>query len=224
MKRSYAAITAIGLIVLLTVGVIVVLQPTGLNPNNLSWTIDVGDTYEFFIRVRGESYGGSFTTPQVVPLNGTIISVTVTYLPTFETVRDAESFSSEIIFRNKVNCKFANGTALDEWANTTFCRMISVCLLPIGAWSSLDRLFPDETPSGWNPGEYAIATMLYDTWFFIGYKWWGSIDDSGGWDGETSLSTGIPFDILLYYNHGMDGQLTIELTLVGLVLSIMQPS
>lgn len=214
MKRSYAAITAVGLIVLITVGVIVVLQPASLNPTDLSWAIDVDDTYEFFIRVRGELYVGSYTTPQVVPLNGTIISVTVTYLPTFETVRDAESFSSEIILTNKVNCTFTNGTALDEWANTIFCRMISVCLLPIGAWSSLDRIFSDDTPSGWRPSEYAIATVLHDDWFFIGYKWWGTIDDSGGWDGETSLSNGIPFDILLYYSHGMDGQLTMELTLV----------
>jgi hypothetical protein len=214
LKRSYMVITTIGLIVLLAVGVIVVLQPTTLNHNDLSWGIDVGDTYEFFIRVRGDSWFWSFTYPQVVPLNGTIISVTVTYLPTFETVRDAESFSSAIIFRNKVNCTFTNGTALDEWVNTTFCRMISVCLLPIGAWSSLDRIFPDDIPSGWRPGEYAIATVLYDTWFFIGYKWWGSIDSSGGWDGETYLSNGTPFDILWYYNHGMDEQLTMELTLV----------
>jgi len=215
MKRSHAVVIAVCLIGIVTVGVIIVLQPMVLNTNDLSWAIDVGNTYEFDISAWGESYGGSFKSSQVLPLNGTSITVTVTYLPAFDNVNDAESFSSEIIFRNKVNCSFTNGTALDEWANTTFCRMISGCLLPIGAWSSLDRLFPDDTPGGWNPGEYAVATILYNTWFFIEYKWWGSIDDSGGWSGDVSLSTGTPLSIVWYYNHGLEEPLTIELTLVG---------
>jgi hypothetical protein len=214
MKRNHAAAVAVCLVGIFTVGVIYILQPESLNISDLSWGVEVGDTYEFDIRAWGESYSGSFTSPQVHPLNDTSITVTVTYLPTFDTVKDAESFSSEIIFRNKINCSFTNGTALDEWVNTIFCEMISGCILPIGAWSSLDRLFPDDTPSGWNPGEDAIATILYNNWFFIEYKWWGLVDQSGGWNGDISLSTGAPFGIVWYYNHGLDEPLTIELTLV----------
>jgi len=209
MKRKHAA--AICVIVVITVGVIYILLPTPLNFSDLSWEVEVGDTFKFDISAWGESYGGSFTPTQVLPLNDTSITVSVTFLPTFDAVNNADTFSSEIIFRNKINCTFTNGTALDEWINTIFCEIISGCILPTGAWSSIDSLFPDDTPS-WEPGEDAIATILYDTWFFIEYKLYGSIDDTRGWSGDISLSTGAPYVIVWYYAHGPYEPLTIQLT------------
>ena len=211
MKRNQVAAVSVCLIGIITVGVIYILQPAPLNISDLSWGVEVNDTYTFDIGTWGESYGGTYTSSQVHPLNGTSITVIVTYLPAFDAVHDAESFSSEIIFRNKVTCTFVNGTALDEWANTTLCRVISGSILPIGDWSSLDQLFPGDTPSSWNPGEDAIATVLFNTRFLIEYKWWGSIDGFGGWRGNVTLSTGAPSSIVWYYSHGLTGPLTIEL-------------
>jgi len=206
------AAAAAGLIGIVAVGVIIVLLPVPMNLNDLSWDVEVGNTFQYNARAGGYSYLGSINSGHVVPLNGTSITVTVVNLPSFEAIYDAASFASEVIYMNKVNCSFTNGTALDQWQNTTLCEMISGCIFPVGDWSTMDTLFPDDTP-GFTPNGEFLVTILYDDWFVIEYGWWGTFDGGGHWTGNVSLSTGVPSSILWSYFHGVDTLLYIELTL-----------
>jgi hypothetical protein len=206
------AIVAIGLICVVTVGVIVVLLPAPDFTDEFSWDVEVGDTFRFDISAWGDSYMGYVEYWQIAHLNDTSITVTVIDLPSFGAVHSAQTFASEIIFKNKVNCSFTNGTALDAWSNTTLCESISGCILPVGSWSTIDGLFPNETP-GFTPNGEFLATNLYDDWLIIDYVWYGTFDAVGGWTGNISLSTGIPLSILWRYQHGVE-PLYIELTLV----------
>lgn len=213
MKRAYTAPVALGLICIIAVGAIIVLLPRPIIFDDLSWGVDVDDTFQFDVRAWGEALLGSIPISLVVPLNDTSITATVVNLPIFNLIHNAATFRSEIIFKNKVNCYFTNGTALYEWANTTLCEMISWCILPIGDWLTLDTLFPDGRPTYTPGGEY-LTTRLYDDLFIIKYGWWGSIDDGGSWTGNISLSTGVPSGILWTYYHGPGIPLYIELTIV----------
>jgi hypothetical protein len=213
MKRIHAAAIALGLMCIIVVGVIIVVQPAPMNFNDLSWGVGVGESFQYEIRAWGYSDFGSVSIGQVVPLNSTSITVTVTDLPTFDTVHSTDAFASEVIFKNKVNCSFINGTALSEWANITLSKMLSGSILPIGNWSVLEALFPDTTPD-FTPNGESIVTIFYDTWFVIKYVWYGSFDDGGSWTGYVSQSTGVPANILWSYHHGVDTSLQIELTLV----------
>jgi hypothetical protein len=201
------------LICIVTIGVVIILLPKPMNLSDLSWDVEAGNTFQYDIRAWGYSQYGAVISGQVVPLNGTSITVTVVILPSFEAIHDAESFASEVIFRNKVTCTFTNGTALNQWENTTLCEMVSGCILPIGDWSTMNTLFPDDNP-GFTPNGEFLTTILYDDWFIIEYGWWGTFDVGGHWTGNVSLSTGIPSSILWSYFHGVDTLLYIELTLV----------
>ena len=149
-------------------------------------------------------------------MRGTYIAVDLSILiPSLDAVYDAASFASEVIYVNKVSCSFTNGTEPDEWTNATLCDMISGCILPIGDWLALGKLFPDNSPS-FTPNAKFIVTTFNDELFTIEYDWWGSIDDGGGWSGSVSLNTGVPDSIIWTYSHGVD-------TLLLIVLKISQP-
>ncbi len=213
MKRAYRAPVALGLICIFAVGAIIVFLSGPYYVNNFSWGVDIDDTFQFDVRAWGEAYLGGIHYSNVIPLNGTSITVTVVNLPAFNLIHNPATFRSEVIFKNKVDCYFTNGTALYEWANITLSEIISGCILPIGAWLTLDTLFPDDPP-GYTPnGEY-LTTQLYDDWFIIKYGWWGFVDSGGSWTGNISLSTGVPSSILWTYYHGPGIPLYIELTLV----------
>ena len=213
MKRAYAAPVALGLICLVAVGAIIVFLPGPLDLEELSWCVEVGDTLRYDVRAWGEALLGSVPTSLVHPLNDTSINATVVNLPTFDLIHNAATFRSGVIFKNKVNVFFTNGTALYEWANTTLCEVISGCILPIGDWLTLDSLFPDDPP-GFASAEDYLTTRLHDDLFIIKYGWWGNIDDGGSWTGNISLSTGVPSSMLWMYYHGPGTPLYIELTLV----------
>ncbi len=218
MKRIYAVAVAVCLIGVVTVGVIYFLLPTPVDLSDLSWGVAVGHTYQYDILASGYSSLGSISSEQVLPLNGTSIIATVNNLPSLDAVYNAASFSSEIIHVNKVSCSFANGTEPDEWANATLSDMVSGCILPVVDWSTLDTLFPDDSP-GFTPNGDFIVTIFYDDMFTIEYGWWGPVDNGGGWSGSVSLSTGVPVSIVWTYRHGVDTLLLIQLTIVGSVVA-----
>ncbi len=213
MKRAYTAPVALSLICIVAVGAIIVLLPGPFDFDDISWSVEVGDTLQYDIRAWGEAWGGSISSSLVVALNDTSITVTVVNLPAFNSIHNAGAFRSKVIFMNKVNCSFTDGTALSEWANTTLCETISGCIFPIGAWLTMDELFPDDPPN-YRPTEDYLVTILNDDEFFIKYGWWGAVDSGGSWSGNISLSTGVPSSILWSYYHGPSIPLYIELTLV----------
>jgi hypothetical protein len=214
MKRIYAVAVAVCLIGVATIGVFYFLQPTYVDLSGLSWGVAVGHTYQYDILASGYSSLGGISSDQVLPLNGTSIIATVNNLPSLDAVYDASSFASEIIYVSKVSCSFVNGTKPDEWVNATLSDMVSGCILPIGEWSTLDTLFPDNSP-GFTPNGEFITTTFHDSMFTIEYSWWGFVDDGGGWSGSVSLSTGVPVSIVWTYRHGVDTLLSIILTIVG---------
>jgi hypothetical protein len=216
MKRIYVAAVAVCLTGVIVVGVVYFLQPTPVDLSHLSWGVAVGHTYQYDILASSYSSLGGISSEQVLPLNGTSIIATVNNLPSLDVVYDAASFASEIIYVSKVSCSFINGTEPDEWANATLSDMVSGCILPIGDWSALDTLFPDDSPGFIPSGEF-IATTFDDGIFTIEYGWWGPVDDGGGWSGSVSLSTGVPASIVWTYRHGVDTLLIIQLTIVGSV-------
>jgi hypothetical protein len=179
-----------------------------------SWGVEIGDILQFDIRAWGESWSGSISYTLVVPLNGTSISAKVIDLPSFSLIPNFKDFASSIIFKNKVNCTYSDGSALYQWANITLTDIISASILPVNMLSVLDTFYPDEHPF-LLPGEDCITTQLYDDWFIIRYDWQTSLDAHGSWTGNISLSTGIPSMIFWTYGHGPEIPNCIELTLVS---------
>lgn len=212
MKRVFVVGAVLGIICIVSVGLIVSFQFVSLD--DLYWHIDINDTLQFEIKSWGNSSLGALSPREVneiLNLNGSIILARVTSLPLLEGLLDSNGFLDHIVLVTKVTCTFLNGTEFPNEIETILCSTISGCILPLGSWSAIESLFPQDVPS-WRPNEEHLATRLSDDHFNIEWVWFGTFDSSGGWFGNVSLTTGIPNQILWRYTHS--STVFIELTLI----------
>ena len=212
MKPMVQVVSVIGLIILIVGGFLIIMQPIPPSFTELYWEVEVGDTLQYEIRNWGVYNPLQQAYLDVYLMNNTSILATITVLPSISEISNIQSFTSDLIHKIKVNCAFTNGSQLNDTQNSTLCSIISGCILPLGAWSMIDSLFPDEL-GGWSPGSKYDSAKLFEDHFTISYMWCGSIDASGGWSGNVSLTTGVPFSIRWSYNHG-GSSIGIQLSLI----------
>ena len=213
MKKVKRAPAAIGLICLIALGTFIAFMPVYFGLSRLYWGVSIGDTYQYDVLAGGITLGGYYGAFWIELLNDMSIIAEVVNLPTFDLVHNSTSFSDRIIFTNKVNCSYTNGTVINEVANAILTETISGCFLPLGAWLTLDYLYRNDEPS-YDPGGEHLITILRDDHFFIKYVWWGLYDSGGRWSANVSLSTGVPLSIHWSYYHGAEPPIYIDLTLV----------
>ncbi|UCE10262.1 MAG: hypothetical protein JSW61_15025 [Candidatus Thorarchaeota archaeon] len=211
MKRVYKVGAVFGVICVVSVGLLVSLQFVALDDFN--WHVEIDDTFQFEFESWGNSSLGALSpleVREILNLNGTIILARVTNLPPLVGPIDSSKFLDRILLETKINCTFVNGTYLMQEIETILCSAISGCILPLGSWSVIESLFPQDVPS-WRPNEEHIATRLFEDHLHIEWVWFGSFDSSGGWSGNVSLTTGTPNQVMWRYTHS--GTVFIELTL-----------
>ncbi len=209
MKRLHKSILAV-IIIGFIIGGIFIIEPFGLTLAGFYWNVDIGESYQYTVEVEGdENYGSYWFEDDILPFNGTTLNVTVSYLPTLGNVFTKSQFTNNIINSVKVNVTFSNGTALTVWGNETLIPAISGCILPCGAWTTIDFLYPD-TLAGL--GLTSRATILHEDYFEIAYQRLG-MDDNRGWRGHVSLTTGVPSSIVWHYSH-MYSTIYVRMTLV----------
>ncbi len=202
MKRQYVILLSVVLIAMVAVGVYIMLAPPEDQAEpitNLEWGVQIGDSYQYKIRTFGATYGGLYSTTDILQLNGSIINATITALPSLETITDL-SFPVQVIQFSKMNCTFANGTSLSPLMELIVCEGLSGCTLPIGNWSAIAELYADTAlGSGSEPEQY--GTYLEDEYLTLYYMWFGDYDDNGGWWGDSLFSSGAPLNALWFYEH-----------------------
>jgi hypothetical protein len=179
---------------------IVVLQTRDQPFPDLSWGVDARTVYQFQVSTWGNALGGGIPVLEILSLSGSIINVTVTCLPILSGL-SVVSFLENVVELEKVNCTYSDGILLPSFSTTQIVAALSGCLLPNGSGALPDSLLPDETP-GWTPEAEFYASSGHTDYFRMMYVWFGGVDDEGGWTGNSSLVTGVPYEVLWWYSHG----------------------
>ncbi len=130
------------------------------------------------------------------PLNNTRIITTVSCLPDLPGLTDANSFATDVIIQTKTEVSLENGTELSERYDDALVSLISLTLLPVGDWSLIDSLYEDEDPEPPFMKTWYIAKQ-HTSSFEIGYTSYGP-DYASGWNGNLSLTTGLPYSANLW--------------------------
>lgn len=182
--------------------VALMLSVSSPEPIRFQWGVDIGDDFYFDIEVEGSMNNESNPVP-FMTFSGTRIHVVITTLPNVSSL-DSEEGLVEVVSSQKVLCTFADGTEFADdnsegfysYSSTTISEMISRALLPVGGWSFIDDLFPDNLASDVTHG--ADSDTFY-SWidqdaFFFGYRNW-YIDFGHGWDTSLDKDTGFPISI-----------------------------
>jgi hypothetical protein len=182
------------------------------------WVISVGDTYQFDLQSWGEYNYGDYSNLEIdelISLYGTVINITITYLPTLDFIINKTTFENEIVDVRKVSCIFSNGTELPTTWSDVISETISGCIIPVGNWSILDAFHPtwDQVYDELYLRNYDYFSELFDESFQFGL--FIPEDEGGGhevWVGSISLDIGFPSTVSWSYDH-MYGPIEFELTL-----------
>jgi len=180
--------------------------------------VAVDDGYQFEIESWGEYNWGNYNdtkVDQLLSLNGTVINVTITSLPTLDFPIVKPSFIDKIVVIQKVSCIFSNGSEMPTIWLEVMSKSISGCIIPVGSWQTLDAYCPTykqivDTPFS---REEPYFSELRSESFLFGKIRWG-MDDCERWNGTISLDTGFPSLISWRYYHGY-GPLAFELKLIS---------
>lgn len=220
MNREKQLIIAIVISAAVLVGILVI--PPLLFPEFAEfqgeWVIAVDDTYQFSIESWGEYNYGNYNesaTDWLLSLNGTVINVTITYLPTLDFPVIKTSFENKIVIVQKVSCIFSNGSEIPTTWLELMTESISGCILPVGSWQTLDAYYPTYKQLADAPfsSEGPYFSELRSESFQFGKSKWG-LDDTERWNGTISLDTGFPSLISWRYIH-MIGPIAFELKLIA---------
>ena len=169
---------------------------------NLEWDVSEGNSFTYQIT----SY------ERDANLNGSLLTATITQLPTLPIIISANTFVTDVIEISKVNCTFQNGSLLPGSCQFFYNNILSHCILPIGDWSLIEWLYPDpESRSYGSLGtQSTYISKRYDDYFHLGYIGI-DFDSSRGWNAEISLDSGIPTNIK-YWRYGIPYSDNITIT------------
>ena len=166
----------------------------------LEWGVEVGDTFQFEVKTYGSTQGGLYYTEEIHTLNGTFIEVTIDELPSLDNIIAPWDLMQDVVLFSKVSSTFVNDSSIVVLLENILSEGISGCTLPIGNWETIASFYPY---SGFKSGTSfeELASILYEDYLFLKYKWYGPYDDGGGWRGNSSLITGIPLNVIWRYTH-----------------------
>ncbi|MFW9787573.1 MAG: hypothetical protein ACFFE2_02370 [Candidatus Thorarchaeota archaeon] len=163
-----------------------------------SWSIEEGDQFMYDVSVTGiTTTGTTDLPPPFVEMNNTRIHVEVMSLPNVSIVFYSDSFIDNIVDYEKTSSQFANGTTIPLEFRYGINSHISRCLLPIGGWSHLDNLFPNQIRLSHIEHETYLSVHLR-TSFFFGYSSNDSYDVHK-WQAIIDVTTGIPMIVWFYF-------------------------
>lgn len=195
------------------VGVIVISLLPPMVFSSFDWGVEVGDTMTFKVIATGMPtfYGGAHF-PSWIHLNNTIIIANVTYLPALGSFYTSHTFTTDVVNKTKVTCRFQNGTVI-QGRDSIVMNLISMSLLPANSWNDLDSLFLDDYIRGgsFSSIEYTWVSRFEEGDFFFGHQ--GHFPEGKtGWKTLVNMTTGIPFVIENYdHIHGGWDNLRLDL-------------
>lgn len=156
-----------------------------------SWGIEVGDEFVYDVSVTGNS---STTTqvrpPPLEPMNNTRIIVEIISLPNLTLYYYGASFIQEVVEHPKTSCRFEDGSDIPAEYYYAMNSHASGYILPTGAWSHLDSLFPNQVNQAITNQELYISVSGGNS-FFFGY-WLNETSNTSEWHGILDLTTGVP--------------------------------
>ena len=197
MEYRMDLMTAIVLTIILSLAVVGVTEDVRQRMQ-FTWNINEGDYYIFKVSVFGYSKQNSVNVP--LPqrlLNRTRLLVTIVSLPEIPHFINGKLFSENIIECIKTRTTYENGDLIPYALYYETNSLSSRCLLPVGSWSFLDSLYPNDVkPQDNTTIESYIGIQLPDS-FYIGYSSFGE-NQSSGWFGKISKDSGIPQNMTLW--------------------------
>lgn len=156
-----------------------------------SWAIEEGDVFIFDVSVTGvRTTGTTSLPPPLASMNNTRISVEIISLPNATIIFYASNFIENIVEHLKTSSTFANGTSIPAEDYFVINTHISGSMLPIGGWSHLDALFPNEIDRPIMEHESYLSARLRNS-FYFGYSLNETYNQSE-WHGIIDLNTGVP--------------------------------
>jgi hypothetical protein len=218
-RKRGLAILLVGLLVVTMAFAVYILEfGSKVDSSRLRWGVSEGVQYVYVVNVSGFNMTGTYNDSvecplSFAPLNNTRIITTVSYLPDLPGLTDANSFATDVIVQTKNEVNFENGTELSERYDEALVSLISLTLLPIGDWSLIDSLYQDENPEPPFMKTWYIAKQ-HTSSFKIGYMSYGP-DYASGWNGNLSLTTGLPNSANLHAWNAVESfSWTLKITLL----------
>jgi hypothetical protein len=159
-----------------------------------SWAIDVGDEFLYDVTVVGNrTTTTSVLPPPFEPMNNTQIVVEITSLPNLTLMYYSRLFVQEVVNYPKTSSQFEDGSPIPPEFYNTINSHMSMSMLPIGAWTHLDSLFPDQTNI--ELSDYESFISRFDNGFFFFGHWENQTrprPEVNEWHGIYDVNTGIP--------------------------------
>jgi hypothetical protein len=198
-RQRILAVVILTLVITLSVGFVTEYARQSIT---FFWAIDEGDEFIFDVMVKGNTTTGSTVLPPLfAEMNNTRISLEIFSLPNVSVIFYGESFIENVVEHLKISSSFMNGSAIPTEYRFTINTHVSNCFLPIGGWSHLDSLFPNEVDRTINESESYLSAHQRSS-FFFGYSSIAAYD-SHEWHGIVDLETGVPSIVsFLIYREG----------------------
>lgn len=156
-----------------------------------SWAIEVGDEFVYDVSVIGNTTTGTqVLPPPLEPMNNTRIIVEITSLPNLTLMYYAHIFIQEVVEHPKTASRFEDDSDIPSEFYYAINAHASWSILPIGAWSHLDSLFPDQANQD-IPDYQAYTSRSGVDAFIFGY-WSNETVTWQEWRGIVDLDTGVP--------------------------------
>lgn len=197
--------TKSGILVIITVifsPILWISDPLVIDASELNWSVDTGDEVIYNLVY---STANSYLDPSnetlafwLEPLNNTQVIFEITYLPEIPQFLNAIEFIDLVLNQTKSVVRFLNGSEIPTEYHEILNPLLSRCLLPIGDWIYIDRLYIDNpTPSTVYELEYTYLSSFEENHFKIGNA---GLSQHGneGWYGRINMTTGLPITVRQY--------------------------
>ncbi len=169
------------------------------------WNVSVGDTFQFFLTMEAlPNYPyGPYEEVPFSEFNGTNIVVELISLPQLPELVNSSILIYEMLKITKTEMRLANGSAAPSTLAYHMNPVFSLCFVPTGVWTEIDTLLPDiiELDEYYMGGGY-FAKFIQDS-FNIGYYSF-MIDSGGGFGGNFTQTTGVPFMVYSFWDSFSD--------------------
>ncbi len=188
---------------------LILLPPSDTSGNPIEWSptwnVSVGDTFHYLLTVEAlYDYPSSLHYP--VPfseINGTHFIVEIISLPQLPELINASILIYELLKITKTEMRFSNGSMAPSDLTSLMNPAFSLCIIPTGVRAEIDAILPDiiELDEYYMGGGY-FAKFDHDDFNLGWYDW--MIDSGGGYGGNFTQTSGIPFAVYCYWNSLSD--------------------
>jgi hypothetical protein len=217
LRRATKGLLVFGVIFIITGLILATIRPA-LSSDELTWSVEVGDEFEYWISVSGHNYSEYGSQLSAIVLNQRQIIFEVISLPTIPAQIDADSFA-EFMQELKAEYRFEDEQDVLSSTADLLTDAFSFSLLPIGNWYLLDSLYEDNSRGVYESqiDNYVLSSLEGQS-FYITYE---SCSYPGGyyhggyrWIGEVNLATGVPLTVAVLESFSYQPEPFYELEIV----------